>query len=125
MRNIRRIIRGDLRRITASVVGIVFILGLCLIPCLYAWFNIFSNWDPYGKESTSRIRIAVVSLDKGSEILGVELNLGETIVGSLEANDQMGWVFAESKKEALWRVRSPRRAGELQPGFYQFSDAAV
>ena len=106
MRNIRRIIRGDLRRITASVVGIVFILGLCLIPCLYAWFNIFSNWDPYGKESTSRIRIAVVSLDKGSEILGVELNLGETIVGSLEANDQMGWVFAESKKEALWRVYS-------------------
>lgn len=106
MRNIRRIIRGDLRRITASVVGIVFIMGLCLIPCLYAWFNIFSNWDPYGKESTSRIRIAVVSLDKGSEILGVELNLGETIVGSLEANDQMGWVFADSKKEALWRVYS-------------------
>ena len=106
MRNIRRIIRGDLRRITASVVGIVFIMGLCLIPCLYAWFNIFSNWDPYGKESTSRIRSAVVSLDKGSEILGVELNLGETIVGSLEANDQMGWVFADSKKEALWRVYS-------------------
>lgn len=104
MRNIRRIIRGDLRRITASVVGIVFTLGLCLIPCLYAWFNIFSNWDPYGKASTSRIRVAVVSLDKGADVLGVKLNLGETIVGALEANDQMGWVFAESKKEALWRV---------------------
>ena len=106
MRNIRRIIRGDLRRITASVVGIVFTLGLCLIPCLYAWFNIFSNWDPYGKASTSRIRVAVVSLDKGADVMGVELNLGETIVGALEANDQMGWVFAGSKKEALWRVYS-------------------
>ena len=106
MRNIRRILRGDLRRITASVVGIVFTLGLCLIPCLYAWFNIFSNWDPYGKASTSRIRVAVVSLDKGADVMGVELNLGETIVGALEANDQMGWVFAGSKKEALWRVYS-------------------
>ena len=106
MRNIRRIIRGDLRRITASVVGIIFIMGLCLIPCLYAWFNIFSNWDPYGQASTSRIRVAVVSLDKGADVLGIELNLGETITGALEANDQMGWVFAGSKKEALWRVYS-------------------
>lgn len=106
MRNIRRIVNGDYRRITASIVGIVFIMGLCLIPCLYAWFNIFSNWDPYGQASTSRIRVAVVSLDKGSDVLGIELNLGATIVGALEANDQMGWVFAGSRKEALWRVYS-------------------
>lgn len=106
MKNIRRIIRSDLRRITASVVGIVFIMGLCLIPCLYAWFNIFSNWDPYGPASTSRIRVAVVSTDKGTEVLGIKLNLGDTIVGALESNDQMGWVFAESRSEALWRVYS-------------------
>lgn len=106
MRNIRRIIRGDFRRITASVVGIVFVMGLCLIPCLYAWFNIFSNWDPYGPASTSRIRVAVVSMDRGADILGIELDLGDTIVGALEANDQMGWVFVDSRKEALWRVYS-------------------
>ena len=106
MRNIRRIIKTDAHRITASVVGIVFIMGLCLIPCLYAWFNIFSNWDPYGRDATSRMRVAVVSADKGAELLGIELNLGETIIGALESNDQIGWVFAESKSEALWRVYS-------------------
>ena len=106
MRNIRRIIRTDARRITASVVGVVFIMGLCLIPCLYAWFNIFSNWDPYGRDSTSRIRVAVMSLDKGADLLGIELNLGETIIGALESNDQLGWVFTESREEALWRVYS-------------------
>ena len=106
MRNIRAIIRGDFRRITASVVGIVFIMGLCLVPCLYAWFNIFSNWDPYGKDATSRIRVAVVSTDKGTDVLGVRLNLGSTIVQALESNDQIGWVFADSRNEALWRVYS-------------------
>ena len=106
MRNIRAIIRGDLRRITASVVGIVFIMGLCLVPCLYAWFNIFSNWDPCGKDATSRIRVAVVSTDKGTDVLGVRLNLGSTIVQALESNDQIGWVFADSRNEALWRVYS-------------------
>lgn len=106
MRNIRRIIRTDARRITASVVGVVFIMGLCLIPCLYAWFNIFSNWDPYGRDATSRMRVAVMSSDKGAELLGIELNLGETIVAALESNDQIGWVFAESREEALWRVYS-------------------
>lgn len=106
MRNIRRIIQTDFRRITASVVGIVFIMGLCLIPCLYAWFNIFSNWDPYGPSATSRIRVAVVSADRGADVMGIELNLGESIIGALESNDQLGWVFAESRTEALWRVYS-------------------
>ena len=48
MRNIWRIFRADWQRISASVVAVVVIMGLCLIPCLYAWFNIFSNWDPDG-----------------------------------------------------------------------------
>ena len=55
MRSIRAIFRGDLRRVTASIVSIVILLGLCVVPCLYAWFNIFSNWDPYGPDATSRI----------------------------------------------------------------------
>ena len=57
MRNIWRIFRADWQRISASVVAVVVIMGLCLIPCLYAWFNIFSNWDPYGPASTSQIKI--------------------------------------------------------------------
>ena len=106
MRNIRTIIRTDFRRITASVVGIVFVMGLCLIPCLYAWFNIFSNWDPYGPSATSRIRVAVVSADKGADVMGIELNLGDSIVGALQSNDQLGWVFVDNRMEALWRVYS-------------------
>ena len=106
MRNIWHIIRGDARRICQSVVAIVVIMGLCIVPCLYAWFNIFSNWDPYGTDATSRIRVAAVSEDRGANIMGIELNVGDQMIKELEANTQIGWVFVDSREEALELVRS-------------------
>ena len=106
MKNMLRIVRNDAKRITRSAVAMVIIMGLCIVPCLYAWFNIFSNWDPYGESATSRIRVAVVSQDKGADVLGIALNVGDTIIETLESNDQIGWVFAKSQREALGRVYS-------------------
>ena len=101
MRNIWGIFRSDWRRLTASVVAVVVLLGLCLVPCLYAWFNILSNWDPYGTASTSRISVAVASEDAGCQVLGLEVNIGALVLQGLESNDQMGWVFVDTAEEAL------------------------
>ena len=106
MKNIWNIFRADWRRLTASVVAVVVLLGLCLVPCLYAWFNILSNWDPYGTASTSRISVAVASEDAGCEVLGLEVNIGALVLQGLESNDQMGWVFVDSRAEALDEVES-------------------
>lgn len=106
MRNIWRIFLADWQRISASVVAVVVIMGLCLIPCLYAWFNIFSNWDPYGPDATSNIRVAVTSEDEGYELLGLKLNIGSMVLDGLKSNDQMGWDFVDSREEALEGVRS-------------------
>ena len=106
MKNIWKIFRADWQRITASVVAVVVLLGLCLVPCLYAWFNILSNWDPYGTASTSRIRVAVASEDEGCEIVGLHLNIGELVLQGLESNDQMGWVFVDDADTALEKVYS-------------------
>ena len=106
MRNIWRIFRADWQRISASVVAVVVIMGLCLIPCLYAWFNIFSNWDPYGPDATSNIRVAVTSEDEGYELLGLKLNIGSMVLDGLKSNNQMGWDFVDSREEALEGVRS-------------------
>ena len=107
MKNIWNIFRADWRRLTASVVAVVvLLLGLCLVPCLYAWFNILSNWDPYGTASTSRISVAVASEDAGCEVLGLEVNIGALVLQGLESNDQMGWVFVDSRAEALDGVES-------------------
>ena len=101
MKNIWNIFRADWKRLTASVVAVVVMLGLCLVPCLYAWFNILSNWDPYGTASTSRIKVAVASEDDGCEVLGLHLNIGSLVLQGLESNDQMGWVFVDDAQAAL------------------------
>ena len=106
MKNILTIIKGDLKRINSSVVGLVIILGLCVVPCLYAWFNIFSNWDPYGPDATSRIKVAVASEDAGQDVLGLKINIGSQVISALEANDTIGWVFVDTKQEALDLVYS-------------------
>lgn len=101
MKNILRIGKHDLRKITGSVVAIITILGLCIIPCLYAWFNIFSNWAPYESDATGRISVAVANTDKGASTLGLTINVGEKIVEALGANEDIGWVFTDGKDDAI------------------------
>ena len=68
MKNIIKIFCADFRRLSTNVVAVVVIMGLSVIPSLYAWFNILSNWDPYAQEATSNLKIAVVSQDEGTEV---------------------------------------------------------
>jgi putative membrane protein len=62
MKNIWKIFTGDLKKLVKQPFALVIIIGLCVIPSLYAWFNIFANWDPYA--NTGGIPVAVVSLDQ-------------------------------------------------------------
>ncbi len=106
MRNVFKIINTDAHRIFSSVVVLVILMGLCVVPSLYAWFNIFSNWDPYGQSATSRIRVAIADVDRGADLFGIQLEVGKQLVEGLEANKQIGWVFCDSPEEALKRVYS-------------------
>ena len=100
MKNILNIIRHDLKKITGSVVAIITVMGLCLVPCCYAWFNILSNWAPYESDATGRISVAVANMDKGKSAAGISVNVGDKIVEALAANDDIGWVFTEDEEEA-------------------------
>ncbi|WP_269477353.1 YhgE/Pip family protein [Hominibacterium faecale] len=104
MKNILRIFLRDVNRLRTNVIAIVVIVGMCVIPALYAWFNIAVNWDPYG--STSGIQVAVVSLDEGTEMEKVHINAGQQIIKNLRANDDIGWQFLTSEKEAMEKVES-------------------
>ena len=106
MRNILNIIRHDWKKITGSVVAIVTIMGLCLVPCSYAWFNILSNWAPYEQEATGRIPVAVANLDEGASVAGLEINVGDKIIEALGANEDIGWIFTESDRDAIEGVYS-------------------
>lgn len=80
MLNIFRIFISDFKRIKTNVVAVVIVIGLSILPCLYAWFNILSNWSPYGPDATSNIKVAVASDDKGITIDDTEFNMGETVI---------------------------------------------
>ena len=106
MKNILSIIRHDLRKITGSLVAIITIMGLCLVPCCYAWFNILSNWAPYESEATGRISVAVANMDEGASAAGITVNVGDKIEEALAANEDIGWVFEESDTKAIEGVYS-------------------
>lgn len=106
MKNILKIISSDIKRLRTNVVAIVVLIGLTVIPSLYAWFNILSNWDPYEADATSRIKVAVATEDLGVVMEGVEVNIGDSIVEALHENNTIGWVFTETSSEAMEGVES-------------------
>ena len=99
MLNIFRIFISDFKRLKTNVVAVVMVIGLSILPCLYAWFNILSNWSPYGPDATSNIKVAVASDDKGITIDDTEFNMGETVIEGLEANTTIGWVFTDTTED--------------------------
>lgn len=101
MKNIWRVYLSDLRRLTTNVVALSIVMGLCIIPSLYAWFNIMSNWDPYGEAATSLMKISVYSEDEGIDLNGIKLVIGDMVTESLETNNTIDWTFADNKEEAL------------------------
>lgn len=105
MNTILHIFRHDFRGICRNIFALIIALGLCIIPSLYAWFNIYSNWDPYA--NTSSIKIAVYSEDEGFTPDGGEKqNMGDNIIENLKENDKLGWTFTKDKESTIDGVRS-------------------
>ncbi len=104
MKRAFEIFRRDVNRLSHNMVAMIVTIGVCLIPSLYAWFNIAANYDPYA--NTGNIKIAVANADKGTEneLIG-NLNAGEEIVQNLKENKDLGWKFTD-KKKAVEGVKS-------------------
>ena len=98
MKMIWGIFKRDMCHATRNVIAVIVSMGLVVVPALYAWFNIAASWDPYG--NTKALKVAVANNDKGykSDLVPVRVNVGETIIGTLHANDQLDWQFVNSDK---------------------------
>ncbi|OJD59249.1 YhgE/Pip domain-containing protein [Bacillus sp. NH11B] len=101
MKQIWRIYKTDLRNVAKHWAAIVIVLGLMILPSLYAWFNIKASWDPYG--NTKGIQIAVSNQDVGSNLRGKDINIGKEIVDSLKKDKNFGWKFVD-EKQAIYGV---------------------
>lgn len=120
MENIIQIFKDDVRGLGKNFLALVIALGLCVIPSLYAWFNIYSNWDPYA--NTGNVAIAVASDDTGyTRNDGSYVNMGDAVIEQLEENDKLGWTFPSTSQEAIDGVYSGEyyAALILEPDFSQ------
>ena len=98
MRNILQIFLRDVKKISHNTIALIIMIGILVVPTLYAWFNIGGSWDPY--ENTGGIKIAVASDDAGyqGDLLAVDINLGDRILTYFHENDDMDWVFTDSEE---------------------------
>lgn len=105
VKNIFAIFRDDIKGLSRNILALIIALGLCILPSLYAWFNIYSNWDPYA--NTSNVPIAVVSEDAGYEKDdGTFVNMGDQVLDNLHENTSLGWAFPATAQEAIDGVYS-------------------
>ncbi|MCR5581529.1 MAG: YhgE/Pip domain-containing protein, partial [Pseudobutyrivibrio sp.] len=100
-----RIFFDDVLSLVKNFFALVIVVGICFLPALYAWFNIYSNWDPYG--NTGALKFAAVSLDEGfTDEEGEYHNQGDTIIENLHENTAVDWQFVESADTAIAGVNS-------------------
>lgn len=98
MRNIWNIFKRDLWNIRRNVIALIAIVGITVVPCLYAWFNIAASWDPY--TNTGNLKVAIANTDEGYEgsLIPIDLNVGNQVLTALRSNTQMDWVFTNEEK---------------------------
>ena len=95
MKTIKKIFITDVKNLAKNLFALIIAVGVCFLPALYAWFNIYSNWDPYG--NTGNLQLAAVNLDQGyTDENGEFKNTGEDIMDELAGNDKVDWQFVDS-----------------------------
>lgn len=116
MKMIFKIFKRDIKKIFRNSMAIILAIGLAVLPSLYAWFNIYANWDPYG--STGNMQVAVINNDEGAVIKTFTVNVGSQIETNLKANDLIDWQFV-SKEEGINGVKAGKyyAAIEIPSGF--------
>lgn len=78
MTKIFKVFYDDIKDIFTNFALLIVVLALCILPSLYAWYNIYASWDPYG--NTGNIPIAVVNKDKGTTLSDKNINVGDQVV---------------------------------------------
>ena len=89
--NVLEIIKNDFKSAFSNPIVTIILVGLIILPSLYALINIDACWDPYG--NTGQVEFAIANLDKGATFDGNKINVGNELVKDLKDNDKFKWTF--------------------------------
>jgi len=90
-------IKAEWKQLLTTRKMIVPMIAILFIPVLYAGMFLWAFWDPYA--NMDDLPVAVVNLDEGAEMDGVELQLGKELSDTL-IEDQTFKFTDVSKKDA-------------------------
>jgi putative membrane protein len=94
------LLRTELRRLTATRLGVLSFIALMTVPLLYGGMYLWGNLDPYGKFGD--VPAAVVVADAGTTSGGSTVNRGKDAADSLVHDGTFDWHVlsaAEAKRE--------------------------
>ena len=100
MRNVIRVFKNDMKVLSKHFFALTIVISIAFLPALYAWFNIYAFWDPYGK--INQVEVAVVCNDQDyMDEEGRIINIGKELVAELKDNETFGYVFIDDADEAI------------------------
>ncbi len=99
---ILKVFRRDLKSIIKNPITLLIIIGVCILPSLYAWINIVACWNVY--ENTGTIPVAIVNEDRPATFDDKEINIGSDVVAELKKNKSIQWNFVNEKQANLGLV---------------------
>lgn len=89
--NIIEIMRNDFKSAFSNPIVTIVLIGIIILPSLYALINIYACWDPYG--NTDEVEFAIANLDNGTSFEGTKINVGNELVKDLKNNTKFKWTF--------------------------------
>lgn len=69
---------------------------ISFIPIMYSGFFLGSIWDPYGQ--VKNLPVAFVNEDKGAQLNGQTVNIGQSVEQKLKSNHDLGWEFVNKQQ---------------------------
>ncbi|MBB1523798.1 YhgE/Pip domain-containing protein [Candidatus Saccharibacteria bacterium] len=89
-------VRAEWRHLCKNKILLLSMAVISFIPIMYSGFFLGSIWDPYGQ--TKNLPVAFVNEDKGAQLNGQALNVGQSVEQKLKDNHDLGWEFVNKQQ---------------------------
>ena len=89
-------VRAEWRHLCKNKILLLSMAVISFIPIMYSGFFLGSIWDPYGQ--TKNLPVAFVNEDKGAQLNGQALNVGQSVKQKLKDNHDLGWEFVTKQQ---------------------------
>ena len=89
-------VRAEWQHLFKNKILLLSMAVISFIPIMYSGFFLGSIWDPYGQ--VKNLPVAFVNEDKGAQLNGQTVNIGQSVEQKLKSNHDLGWEFVNKQQ---------------------------